>query len=336
MESKPQLAFMSFGQTSPNIPKISELSMDKVFPNPDQPRQRFNEESLRELAASIERHGLLQPVTVKRSASDPDQYMLVAGERRYRAHQLLGRDKIPGIVLTSGNTDELALIENLQREDLNPIEEAEALGRLKERYQYTQEDLGRVVGKAQNTISTLLRLNSLPEQIKREYPTSDTVAKSVLVEIARHEDSAEQLKLWDIAKAGKATVRTARTARKENKEALAGNAADGVPAALGQALNSGRALAKHLESIGQQGLNWEASPMAGLDEAVARIKRLDIELCQDDWQRLSRLAQPLADFLNEAPAPWNKPGTENPPDGIAAIRQLRDQLEALLRAYEAG
>lgn len=219
MEQKPQLAASLFGNVSPNTPKIKDIDLFNILPNPGQPRKTFDEQSLRELADSIDQHGLLQPITVKRKEDDQDRYILVAGERRFRAHQLLGKTKILGIVLTSGNIDELAIIENLQREDLNPIEEAEALSKLMERYQYTQEALGKVVGKAQATISNILNLNKLPEQIKREYSTSNSkVSKSLLMEIARHENHSEQLRLWDSVKFGNATVRAARQAKKEKTQ----------------------------------------------------------------------------------------------------------------------
>ena len=146
-----------FFNTSLDLPRIVEVDLERLTPNPDQPRKTFDEAALRELAASIERHGLIQPVTVKEAADD--RYILVAGERRYRAHQLLGRSTIAAI-LTQGNPDEIALIENLQREDLNPIDAAEALATLMERHRYSQEDLGRAIGKNRVTVNELLRLNT--------------------------------------------------------------------------------------------------------------------------------------------------------------------------------
>jgi len=197
-----------FFETSPDLPRIVEVDLDRLTPNPDQPRKTFDETALRELAASIERHGLIQPVTVKEAAGDT--YILVAGERRYRAHQLLGRTTIAAI-LTQGNPDEIALIENLQREDLNPIDAAEALASLMERHRYSQEDLGRTIGKNRVTVNELLRLNTLPPKIKAECRTSDTLRKSVLIELARLDEESEQLRLWEAIKNGRlATVRAAR------------------------------------------------------------------------------------------------------------------------------
>lgn len=165
--------------------RMFEIELTKIEPNPDQPRKRFDEQGLRELAASIEKYGLLQPVTLKRT-EDSERYLLVAGERRFRAHRLLERERIYAII-TDGNPDEISLIENIQREDLDPIEEADAMTRMMERYSYTQEDLGKVIGKAQNTVSEILRLNALPDRIREEYRASDTgqVNKSLLIALAR-------------------------------------------------------------------------------------------------------------------------------------------------------
>jgi len=205
---KGKLTRAMFFQTSPDLPRIVEVDLDRLTSNPDQPRKQFDETALHELAASIEKHGLIQPVTVK--ALEGDTFILVAGERRYRAHQLLGRTTIAAII-TQGNPDEIALIENLQREDLNPVETAEALATMMARHQYSQEDLGRTIGKSRVTINELLRLNTLPQKIKEECRTSDTLRKSVLIELARLDDESAQLRLWEEIKNGRrATVRATR------------------------------------------------------------------------------------------------------------------------------
>ena len=203
-----KLSRSMFFDTSLDLPRIVEVDLNRLTPNPDQPRKTFDEAALRELAASIKQHGLIQPVTVKEAAGD--RYLLVAGERRYRAHQLLGRATIAAII-TQGNPDEIALIENLQREDLNPLEAAEALATMMERHHYSQEDLGRTIGKNRVTVNELLRLNTLPQKIKEECRTSDTLRKSVLIELARLDEESEQLRLWEEIKSGRlATVRAAR------------------------------------------------------------------------------------------------------------------------------
>jgi len=197
-----------FFQTSPDLPRIVEIDLDRLTPNPDQPRKWFDDVALQELAASIERHGLIQPIIVKEA--EGDTFILVAGERRYRAHKLLGRATIAALI-TQGNPDEIALIENLQREDLNPIEAAEALAIMMERHHYNQEDLGRTIGKNRVTVNELLRLNTLPQKIREECRTSDILRKSVLIELARLDDESAQLQLWEEIKQGRlATVRAAR------------------------------------------------------------------------------------------------------------------------------
>lgn len=197
-----------FFQTSPDLPRIVEIDLDRLTPNPDQPRKWFDEAALQELAASIEKHGLIQPIIVKEA--EGDTFIVVAGERRYRAHKRLGRATIAALI-TQGNPDEIALIENLQREDLNPVEAAEALAMMMERHHYSQDDLGRTIGKNRVTVNELLRLNTLPQKIKDECRTSDTLRKSVLIELARMDDESAQLQLWEEIKQGQlATVRAAR------------------------------------------------------------------------------------------------------------------------------
>lgn len=191
--------------------RIVEIDLRDLHPNPDQPRKTFSEESLIELAASIERHGLIQPITVKRL--DDGTYLLVAGERRFRAFERLGRPTIPAIV-TTGDAEEIALIENIQREDLNPLEEAEALARMIDRHRYTQEQLGHVIGKSQAAVSQVLGLLNLPETIKAEYRAAPRSSKSLLVEIAAMKSEAEQLRLWAAIKDGRiANVKAARAER---------------------------------------------------------------------------------------------------------------------------
>ena len=200
--------------TSGRLPKLVELRLEAIRLNPDQPRKMFDEQGLEELASSIEQHGLLQPITVKRIPND-DLYLLVAGERRYRAVQKLGQPTITAII-TDGNPDELAIIENLQREDLRPIEQAEARLRLMEKYDWSQEQLAKVVGKARNTVNEILRLAALPEDIKAESRASDT-PRTVLIEIVRAGDADAQRTLWQRHKEAGGTLRTIRAAKKSSE-----------------------------------------------------------------------------------------------------------------------
>lgn len=228
-----------FFGTSADLPQIVEVDLAKITRNPHQPRKTFSEESLRELAASIERHGLIQPITVKRNG--PDNFLLVAGERRFRAFEILGRTTIPAII-TTGDAEEIALIENIQREDLNALEEAEAMSLMIERHQYTQEQLGQIIGKAQNTVSQALGLLKLPQKIRDEYRTHPAVSKSLLLEVARLKTEAQQLALWDTIKEGKLmTVRAVRTKHKASR-------ADPKPMTAARVLSSARRFAQTLET----------------------------------------------------------------------------------------
>jgi len=146
---------------------IKEIDVKKIKPNPYQPRKIFNEEAIKELAASIEKHGLMQPIVV---IEDKDEYILVAGERRLKAIKSLNKDKIKAIIVDISLNDlrEYALIENIQREDLNPIEIAYSLKALIEEHGYTHEELAKNIGKSRSYITNLLRLLSLPEYVQNK------------------------------------------------------------------------------------------------------------------------------------------------------------------------
>lgn len=143
---------------------VRQISLDMISPNPDQPRKDFNAESLVELSESIRIHGLLQPILVKPSGDD---YIIVAGERRFRAAQLLEMEKIPCLVHECSEQEmaERALVENIQRSDLSPVEEGLAYARLIQEYGLTQEQIAERVGKARTTVANLLRVIQLPERI---------------------------------------------------------------------------------------------------------------------------------------------------------------------------
>lgn len=192
-----------FGASS-DLPRIIELDLDKVQPNPNQPRRFFDEASLRELADSIEATGLLQPILVKPLDGLAGVYEIVAGERRYRAHGLLGRTTIAAVI-ASGNTDEIAIVENVQREDLKPMELAESLQRLMDTHGYTQDVVSKVIGKARSTVTELLSLNKLPESIKAECRVSDMATKSFLIQLVKLDDAA-QIVAWGRFKAGDAVL----------------------------------------------------------------------------------------------------------------------------------
>lgn len=145
--------------------KVIDLDLDEIDPNPHQPRQIFGENELNELAESIRENGMLQPIVVRRSG---DRYELVAGERRLRASRLLELRKIPALIRDIRDEDslKLALLENLQREDLNPIEKAAGLKALVEELGLSAAEIGKALGKGRSTIANSIRLLKLPEEVK--------------------------------------------------------------------------------------------------------------------------------------------------------------------------
>ena len=145
---------------------ISEIAINKIYANPDQPRHTFDEEALAELAQSIRDHGVISPITLRKDANN--QYMIIAGERRYRAAKMAGLHAIPAYIRTAKDEQvmEWALIENIQREDLDAIEIALAYQRLMDEYNLTQERMSERVGKKRATVANYLRLLKLPAEIQ--------------------------------------------------------------------------------------------------------------------------------------------------------------------------
>lgn len=141
-----------------------DIDIEKIINNPDQPRKYFDNKAINDLSKSIEEEGILNPLLVRWV---DNQIILVAGERRLRAAQKASVSKVP-VIFIDKDPSVVSLIENLQREDLNPIEEAESLQRLKEERNYTQNQLITIVGKAKATISEILKINELPDDIKDE------------------------------------------------------------------------------------------------------------------------------------------------------------------------
>jgi ParB family chromosome partitioning protein len=151
---------------------VREIEIARIRPNPHQPRMRFDDEALDELAESIAQRGVLQPILLRR---DGDGFQIIAGERRWRAAQRAQLHAIPAIVrdIDDSGTAELALIENIQREDLNAIEEADAYKKLIDLYGHTQEQLGKIVHKSRSHVANLLRLLELPEMVRQSLVRGD-------------------------------------------------------------------------------------------------------------------------------------------------------------------
>lgn len=153
-------------ESAQQLEGVTEISLDRLRPNPEQPRKHFSEEALEELSASIREKGVLQPLLVE--PGDDGFYQIIAGERRYRAARKAGVESVPAIPrsFTPAEKLEIALIENLQREDLNPIEEARAYQSLMETSNVTQDELSRRLGKNRSTVANALRLLRLPASVQ--------------------------------------------------------------------------------------------------------------------------------------------------------------------------
>ncbi len=255
-----------FFGTSPDLPKIIEVDLAKLRPNPDQPLTTTDPIALEELASSIAKHGLIQPIAVARDPDEPEGFIIVAGERRYRAFQHLQKETIPAII-TTGDPAEIALIENIQREDLHPLDEARALTRLMQKHGYTQDEVSKVVGKARRTVGELLVLTTLPPRIQEEWRTS-AIPKSTLIEIARIDTAQEQLTLWERVKHGGMTVREARaTKRSPQAPGINSHPPDRV-------LKAGRGFAQRLKRFVVDGDGAEEDLLRALQQLYEEIGSL--------------------------------------------------------------
>ncbi len=147
---------------------VKQIPLAQIAPNPDQPRKTFTESELSDLAASIREKGVLQPILLRAVSGRPYMYEIVAGERRFRASKLAGLTEIPALIkqITPENAMEIALIENVQRENLNPIEESNAYKNIMEKCGYELSDVARLIGKSESYIRNIMRLNTLPPDVK--------------------------------------------------------------------------------------------------------------------------------------------------------------------------
>ncbi len=191
------------------------VKIDRIDPNPHQPRKDFNEVALVELASSIREHGIIQPLLV---TPEKDRFQLIAGERRLRAAKIAGLSEVPVVVRTMGEQAklELALIENVQRENLNPIEAAQSYKRLIDEFNITQETLSKKIGKARATIANTLRLLKLPSEIKLAL-AQNTITEGHARALLSIEDKDKQRILFEKILKGDVTVREAEIQTKEKK-----------------------------------------------------------------------------------------------------------------------
>lgn len=193
---------------------ISEIPLAQITPNPDQPRKDFDEEALHELAESIRTYGVIQPVTLRRTGDD--SYQIVAGERRWRASGLAGLTSIPAYIkeVEDQSVLELALVENIQRSDLNPMEIALAYKGLIDELQITQDDLSERVGKNRATIANYLRLFKLPGEIQVALKNKEIDMGHARALLAV-DDLGEQLRLFRLIREGGYSVRKVEEMVKE-------------------------------------------------------------------------------------------------------------------------
>lgn len=197
---------------------INEIAIDLIKPNPDQPRINFDEEALEELATSIRELGIIQPLTLR--SAEAGTYMIISGERRYRAAKLAGLDTVPAYVRTANDSEltEMALIENIQREDLNAIEIALTFRKLIDQYNLTQERLSERIGKKRATIANFLRLLKLPAEVQlglRDKAVDMGHARALL----SVEKPTMQLKLYnEILKKGLSVRQVEQRAKEMNEE----------------------------------------------------------------------------------------------------------------------
>lgn len=183
---------MSSSGKKDNARNITYISIDNIRPNPYQPRKQFNKAALEELCDSIKQYGVIQPINVRRITSG--RYELVAGERRLRAATMAGLEEIPAIIINVDDNDSavMALIENLQREDLNYMEEAEGYNNLIIEHGFTQEELARKMGKSQSTIANKIRLLKLSPLVKKILSDNNLTERHARALLKLHD---EQLQL---------------------------------------------------------------------------------------------------------------------------------------------
>ncbi len=168
-----------------NLNDIKYIPVGNIIPNENQPRKNFKEEQLEELALSIEKNGVLQPILVRRDKKNPAMFEIIAGERRWRAANLARINEIPAIIkdFSDKETFEIGLIENLQRENLSPIEEANGYKKLMISFDYTQEDVSKIVNKSRSYVANVLRLLSLPKEVQDMVNSGDisySIARSLV------------------------------------------------------------------------------------------------------------------------------------------------------------
>jgi len=274
------------------------LALDRIETNREQPRTAIGD--LTDLAASIRRHGVLEPLLVRKIAGSP-KYQLIAGERRFHAAVEAGLVEVPCIEMPVSDREalELALIENLQRKDLTPFEEAEGYRALAEKYEYTHEDIAGAVGKSRTTITEALRLLDIPPAIRDLCRHADITARSLLLLVARAESIADMERLVQEIAENRIDRESARYLSRQSREGADADAPASPPEQATDDLDSGR------ERFRPRRYRFRATPNAPvhLSLSVRRpgVSRDDIIQTLENLLERIRAGELDGDLLRDAP-----------------------------------
>jgi len=264
-------------------PRFLQVELHRLTPKTDQPRRMFDAEALEQLADSIRRVGLLQPPLV-RPLDQAGAYEVVAGERRWRAAKMAGLTVID-VVVTTGDADEIALVENMQRQDLRPIEEAIAVGALIAKHGYTHEVAAKVLNRGRQWVTDTLALLTLPSEIQQEALEQPDVAAQLLIQIARMDPGPVQDKAWTLAKAGELTVRAARAMRQPAPRSKARSGQPSPPPVMTSAASTPVALPTQLRNVAQPEQVASAPPFVSEHIVSTRTVTRAVELLRARFMR---------------------------------------------------
>ena len=254
------------------------MPIEFIKPNPRNPRRQFSDAELGELADSIRERGIIQPIVVRTMRGASDSYEIIAGERRWRAAQRAGLHEVPIIVHEASDAEalELAIIENVQRTDLNPLEEAMGYQALADAYKYTQDDIAKTVGKSRSHVANTLRLLKLPEAVKAYINVGKLTAGHARAliglpdpEAVAHEIVARELNVRDVEAFAQQHASAAGKAKK--KRARAGKDVDTLAAE--KRLSDALGLTVTIETRGERGVvQIKYSDLDQLDEVIRRLE----------------------------------------------------------------
>ena len=258
---------------------VRQVPLAQIGANPDQPRKTFSDTELSELAASIREKGVLQPILLRAVSGRSYSYEIVAGERRYRASKLAGLTEIPALIksLDDGNAREIALIENVQRENLNPIEEANAYKNLMECCDYELADVARLIGKSDSYIRNMLRLTALPDSVQNLVEQGElsasharTIAVAENPEDLAHKIIAERLSVADTDKLVKSNPR-AKTTRAHVQKTIDAATVRDIERKIKSSLGVDVKLTERRGGAGQITLSFASRPQ--LFELVEKLSK---------------------------------------------------------------